>query len=136
MPIRPGSSLELPFKVCHDPFRVMLATVMLCTHNRAAMLVRCLESLLPSVQNVPQFEVLVVANACSDDTAVRVRGLQAAFGPALRILEEPRPGLSIARNVGAGAARGEYLIYLDDDAVPSPGWMEAYREYFLSHPGD
>ena len=112
----------------------MLATVILCTHNRSTWLVRCLEALLPMVPQVPEFEILVVANACSDDTADRVRALQPAFGTALRLITEPRPGLSLARNVGATAARGEFLIYLDDDAIPAPGWMAAYRDYFRAHP--
>ncbi len=99
------------------------------------MLGRCLEALLSSIPRLPEVEILVVANACSDDTVARVRGLQPRFGSALRLLEEPRPGLSIARNSGADAAEGEWLIYLDDDAVPASGWMESYCEFFRTHPG-
>src|SRR5262249_23214368 len=43
----------------------------------------------------------------------------------VRAMHEPRLGLSLARNRGLGEARGPIVAYLDDDAVPRPGWLAA-----------
>lgn len=45
-----------------------------------------------------------------------------------------RPGLSLARNLGAAAARGAWLAYIDDDAVPDPGWAAAIATAAASPP--
>lgn len=112
----------------------MKISVIICTHNRAGWLERCLRALAPAAESPADWEVVVVVNACADDTAARAEALRPAFGTRLRIVEEPKPGLSHARNVGAVAAKGCHLIYLDDDAIPAPGWLAAYREYFRKHP--
>jgi GT2 family glycosyltransferase len=112
----------------------MLISIILCTHDRAAFLERCLLALVPAPGTPDDWEIVVVANACSDDTVARVAALAGRFGGALRTIEEPTPGLSLARNVGAAAAKGKYLVYLDDDAVPGIGWLDAHRKYFLRHP--
>lgn len=112
----------------------MKISVIICTHDRAERLERCLEALVPGSGRLEDSEVVVVANACSDDTVARSSAFQARFGGALKVIEEPKPGLSHARNVGAAAASGSHLVYLDDDAVPAGGWLDAYRTYFLAHP--
>lgn len=112
----------------------MLISVIICTHDRAQFLERCLSALVPDENAPADWEIVVVANACTDDTVHRVEALKSSFRDVLRTLVEPVPGLSHARNVGAAAARGEYLVYLDDDAVPAAGWLNAYRRYFTAYP--
>ncbi len=113
----------------------MLVSVIICTHDRARWIERCLEALVPRTDAPDDWEILVLANACTDDTTARVTGMAHRFRGALRVVEEPTPGLSHARNVAAAIARGQYLVYLDDDAIPCTGWIDAYRNYFLRHPG-
>jgi GT2 family glycosyltransferase len=48
----------------------------------------------------------------------------------LRVVEESSPGLSRARNAGVAHAQGDFLIFLDDDALPAPGWLAAYERLF------
>ena len=60
-------------------------------------------------------------------TVARSSAFKARFGGALTVIEEPKPGLSLARNVGAAAARGRFLVYLDDDAVPAKGCDSKWR---------
>ncbi len=48
----------------------------------------------------------------------------------VRALREPRAGLSAARNRAVREASGELLFFLDDDAVPAAGWLEAYIGIF------
>jgi glycosyltransferase involved in cell wall biosynthesis len=106
-------------------------SVVICTHNRAGYLRRALESL--AVQTLPSgdYEVIVVDNACTDETP-QVAQAMAATVPNLRYIREERLGLSRARNTGAEVASAAYVAYLDDDARAEPQWadriLQAFRE--------
>ena len=97
-------------------------TVVVCTRDRPGLLDNCLRSLL--LQAYPAFDVLVVDNSESYSAKNLCRLRSVAWVPA------PLPGLTIARNLGARAARGEYIAYIDDDAVAEAGWLEALMEGF------
>ncbi len=70
-------------------------------------------------------EVLVVDNASTDGTAALLAELERRHAPLLRVVHEPWLGLSAARNRGLTESRGEVAAFLDDDAVPNPGWLAA-----------
>ena len=91
-------------------------SVVVPTHNRAALLVKTLVSALQ--QQDVQIEVIVVDDASSDDTAARIARLGDARVRLVR-LETPC-GLPGARNHGAAAAAGEWLAFLDDDDLWAP----------------
>jgi glycosyltransferase involved in cell wall biosynthesis len=94
-------------------------TVAICTCDRPAGLARALRSLLE--QDPAAAEILVVDNGSN----------QAATGevlkefPAVRLVREPVRGLDFARNRALLEARQEIVLFLDDDAVAEPGWVEA-----------
>lgn len=95
-------------------------SIVVPTHNRREDLQDALASLL--AQDYPDFEVLVVDNNSTDGTSEAVRQL-AAKEPRLRLLQEPRPGLSHARNRGCQVAQGDLLAFLDDDEIAPPQWL-------------
>src|SRR5262245_59941492 len=72
-------------------------TITICTRARAALLRRCLASLESSIAEPGQLEVVIVYNGSSDATNA-VAHAWAAAGPDRRVVVEPRPGLSRARN--------------------------------------
>lgn len=76
-----------------------------------------------SAQEVPGgVELIVVDN----HPAPVLRSGPGRLGPmACRIVHEPRPGLSRARNTGIGQARGDFVLITDPDARPEPGWARA-----------
>lgn len=100
------------------------ATVIVCTHNRAAQLA---PTIVPAATQAAALgaEVLVVDNASTDATATVLAELIAAGTPALRTVHEPTLGLSHARNRGMRETGSPLLVFLDDDAVPRPGWLAA-----------
>jgi glycosyltransferase involved in cell wall biosynthesis len=98
-------------------------SAVICTHNRSDYLERALVSLASQSLPSEDYEVLVVDNASSDDTADVVRAF-AERVPNLRYLREERLGLSWARNTGAEACSAPYLAYLDDDARAAQDWLE------------
>ena len=74
------------------------------------------------------FEILVVDNAPSDELREYVQSLVEANSPPIRYIPEPRTGLHYARHAGTHAAHGEILVYVDDDVLTPPGWLEAICE--------
>jgi glycosyltransferase involved in cell wall biosynthesis len=100
-------------------------SVIVCTRNRADYLEHCLTGL--ARQDYPGYEVVVVDNAPSD---TRTRDLAARFD--VRYVVESTPGLDWARNRGLAAARRELVAFIDDDARPDPGWLQAIAAGFTA----
>ena len=105
-----------------------LVSVVVCTRNRAAQLVACLDRL--ARLTYPRLEILVVDNAPTDDSTRKVVAAVAARDPRFRYVLESRPGLSRARNAGLAAATGRYLAYTDDDVAVDAGWIEGLLRGF------
>lgn len=105
-----------------------LVSAIICTHNRDRYLGLAIDSLL--AQDFPDFEIIVVDNASTDQTRLIVESR--LKDDRLRYIYESELGLSVARNTGAKIAYGDILAYLDDDAIASPHWLKtiyaAYRE--------
>lgn len=73
----------------------------------------------------PAFEVLVVDDLGTEECRRRVREFRERLD--VHYLVGPRRfGAAAARNAGAAAAAGEYLVFVDDDCVPNPDWLAAY----------
>jgi glucosyl-dolichyl phosphate glucuronosyltransferase len=107
----------------------------ICTYNRDKFIIMCLESL--SRQNAPkeQFEVIVVDNASTDGTANLVKSfLNEHSDLPFRYVFEPKKGLSNARNRGIEEAKGEIVLYLDDDAESEPNLISEMISFFEEHP--
>jgi glycosyltransferase involved in cell wall biosynthesis len=104
-------------------------SAVICTRNRAPYLRRALQGLLRQTLPPECFEILIVDNDSTDDTRDVVCTEFAAVSN-LRYIAEIRPGLSRARNTGYREARGDYVAYLDDDAIPFPQWLEAILNAF------
>jgi glycosyltransferase involved in cell wall biosynthesis len=111
----------------------VLATVAICTRNRSPALERTLRSLAevalpPSLS----WEVLVVDNRSEDDTGNVIAGASRVL--PLRAIAESRIGLSHARNAAIGEARGEYMLWIDDDVLVDRDWLRAYHDAFRAWP--
>jgi glycosyltransferase involved in cell wall biosynthesis len=104
-------------------------SVIVCTRNRADHLRLAVASLVEQTLPVDAYEVVVVDNGSTDGTAETLRSLVRRI-PNLRILTETTLGLSQARNTGAKAARGDIVVFVDDDAVADPELLEAHRRRF------
>jgi glycosyltransferase involved in cell wall biosynthesis len=100
-------------------------SVVVCTRDRTDDLRRCLDSLLAVATSGG--EIVVVDNAPADDATARL-----VAGYPVRYVREDRPGLNRARRRGARAARGEIVIFTDDDVVVDPGWVAAILEPFAA----
>jgi glycosyltransferase involved in cell wall biosynthesis len=102
-------------------------SVVICTHNRSALLELALNSLFAQEYPPEAYEILVVDNASTDDTGEVVRRAARHSPVPLSYHREPRNGLSYARNLGSAEARNEFVAFLDDDATAVPGWLSAFN---------
>ncbi|HTQ32176.1 MAG TPA: glycosyltransferase [Opitutaceae bacterium] len=97
-------------------------TVAICTYNRAELLRQTLAGV--ARQNFPhdRFEVLVIDNNSQDHTRDVVASF-AGTSPAPRHLVETRQGLDHARNRAVAEARGEIIVFADDDILVESDWL-------------
>ena len=112
-----------------DPLAPVRISVVTPTHNRPLSLLRLLHALRNGTFPASDFEAVIVADGCSDDTVARTRAEPLPF--RLTVLEQnPGRGAAAARNFGAQHAKGELIVFLDDDIEPSRGLLsEHWREY-------
>lgn len=102
----------------------MDVSIIVCTYNRARSLSDTLRALMAQQLTVRrEWEVVVVDNNSKDDTRQVVTDLQREW-PLLRYEFEGAQGLSHARNHGISVARGDILLFTDDDVLPEPDWLE------------
>ena len=105
-----------------------LVTIVICTRNRSVFLEKCLKSLIAQESDRAQYEILIVDNGSTDSTASVIR--EHADGTFVRSIHEPVTGLSRARNTGWQHARGQFVGYIDDDAVAGERWVQGVRTVF------
>ena len=107
------------------PLTLSRASVVVPTNfARPAELRRCLKSL--AGLDHPDYEVIVVDNRPADAPPADIEGV--------RVVREPRPGASAARNRGASLATGEIIAFTDDDIEAHPGWLSALGRRFARQP--
>jgi glycosyltransferase involved in cell wall biosynthesis len=97
-------------------------TVALPTYNRAGLLRQALAGITRQDFPDDRYEVIVIDNNSHDDTGAAVAAFAAAR-PAPRHLLETRQGLDHARNRAIAEARGEIIVFADDDILVGPGWL-------------
>jgi GT2 family glycosyltransferase len=108
----------------------ILASVVVCTHNRGRLLSDGIPQFLAQQLPAGEYEILLVDNASTDDTRQRVGDLIQRYPGRVRYVREGRLGLSSARNAGIRHANGRIIAFIDDDAVPAQGWLAALVSAF------
>ena len=111
----------------------MELTVCLCTHNRPRYVADCLDGL--ALQTVPRkrFQTLIVDSGSTIAAHAELQILATRY-PHTTLIRLDQPGVSLARNAGAQAAKTRFIAYIDDDAIPDPIWVAAIQNA-LDEPG-
>jgi len=107
----------------------MRVSVIIPTYNRAALVTEALASVL--AQTWPDFEVLVVDDGSTDAT---LSALASFPGQVMVLTRQERGGVSAARNLGAAAAAGDWLAFLDSDDLWLPEKLSRQVAYMQAHP--
>lgn len=96
-------------------------SVVIPARDEAAFITAALESIAAQAYPLESIEAVVVVNGSTDRTAAVARAAADRLdGLAVRVLEDPLPGVSRAKNIGARAARGGLLVFLDADSRMAP----------------
>ena len=104
----------------------MFLSVLIASRNGARTLPDVLDSLSGAVPPPDGFEIVIVDNGSTDDTAATCRAY--ADRLPVTVLEEPRPGKNVALNGAVDAARGAFLLFTDDDVILPPNFMSGYHD--------
>jgi O-antigen biosynthesis protein len=104
------------------------ASVIVPVYNHFHHTRTCLQALAACGDATP-FEIIVVDDGSADETAARLAGLA-----GLRFHRNPQNlGFIGACNAGAALARGEFLVFLNNDTAVQPGWLDALLATFAQH---
>jgi GT2 family glycosyltransferase/Flp pilus assembly protein TadD len=106
------------------------ASIIIPVFNKLELTRQCLTT-LASITTMPEYEVIVVDNASSDGTAEFL----AELGGDVQVISNPENyGFAVACNQGANAASGEFLLFLNNDTIPTEGWLNALVDEVERHP--
>ncbi len=131
-PLPPGS-LYTPAQTSFAPFAIATsaapsASIVIPVYDQFAHTLACLRALAAHPPATP-FEVIVVDDGCSDETTTALPQIA-----GVRYHRRAQNGGFIAAcNDGASLARGDYLIFLNNDTLPQPGWLDALLGTFAEH---
>jgi glycosyltransferase involved in cell wall biosynthesis len=103
-------------------------SVVIPAFNSAAFLGETLEGV--AAQTFTDFEVIVVDDGSTDDTAAVVK----AYAGGARYVQQQNAGPAVARNKGVGLARGELIAFCDHDDIWNPRHLEVMARCFEEHP--
>lgn len=129
----PVDGLPIEPEETEDAANTPMVSVVLCTRDRPANAIAALREL--TALRYRSFEIVVVDNApCTDATQKAVREM---FGKDSRVryVQEPRPGLSRARNRGVAEAFADIVAFTDDDVKVDPWWLDGIARGFRAAPG-
>ena len=112
-----------------------MLSVLICTYNREKYIGPLLESIAANDLDKSKYEIVLVDNNCTDNT----RSVCEAFAKAHKDVQfnycvETEQGLSAARNKAIKEAKGDVLVYVDDDALVDTWYLRTVAEYMSAHP--
>ncbi len=113
-------------------------SIIVCTRNRARSLERTLAALAAlCVPDDVVCELLVVDNGSTDDTSAVLSAVGATFeNMRFQALSEPQKGKSRALNRALATARGDVLLFTDDDVIPPADWIDGMCAPILQSKAD
>jgi glycosyltransferase involved in cell wall biosynthesis len=118
-----------PTDATSDPGHIPMVSVIIPTCGRPQMVLDCVASILRN--DLDDFEIIII----DQDRAGTLRAeISQRFNGEQRLVYVPleEPSASRARNLGINHARGEILVFSDDDTEVDPGWLRAYVDAFAA----
>ena len=107
-------------------------SVVLTTHNRADLLPRVLGGLAHQTLERDRFEVVAIDDGSNDATSAVLEGWKSQL--PLRVVRQAQAGLAAAKNLGLFMARGEILLFADDDDVAEPDLLVGHLAAHILQP--
>lgn len=112
----------------------MKATIQLCTYNRAHLLERVLDACFEQTAPPDAYEVVLVNDGSTDATPQTIERARSRATCRFTVVDQPNSGLARGRNAGIARAAGERIIFIDDDVLPTPVFVEEHLRSHAAHP--
>lgn len=111
-----------------------MLSVIICTYNREKYIYNVLKSIAENDFPYNNYEILLINNNCTDNTAAECQRFKADF-PSVNFREfvETNQGLSHARNRGIKESKGDILVYVDDDALVNREYLRTFADFFVNN---
>ncbi|WP_177193557.1 glycosyltransferase family 2 protein [Thermodesulforhabdus norvegica] len=105
----------------------MLVTIIIPVYGNLNLTKKCVSSILKIKSKIP-FELIIIDDASQDATPDYLRYISRQYPFVRTLRNEKNSGFAVACNRGAAISRGKYLLFLNNDTVPLPGWLDALVE--------
>ena len=113
----------------------MTLSIIICSYNRASYISDALTSLYNQSSELDNCEVIIVDNNSTDNTKeVYAIWRQTNTNGQFTFISETKQGASFARNTGAAIAKGQWVCFMDDDAVATPNYVENILKHIQNKP--
>jgi GT2 family glycosyltransferase/tetratricopeptide (TPR) repeat protein len=106
-----------------------LCSIIIPVWNKAELTRQCLTKLAEATRGI-DYEVVIVDNGSTDETPAFLRRLS---GDVRIVTNAENRGFAKACNQGAALAKGRYLVFLNNDTIPLPGWLNALVDEVETH---
>ena len=107
----------------------MTISFIICTYNRAKYIYECLSRLAKNTEQTG-WEIILVNNNSTDNTAAECERFEISHPQvAYHYYVEKQQGLSFARNRGIAEAHGDWMVFLDDDAMVEPDYIANLQKH-------
>lgn len=110
----------------------MYLSVVIPTYNRSNLILTLLDAI--EQQTFRDFEVIISNDGSTDDTAAVLHANQDQYNYPITVLHNSNGGRAVCRNRGAREAKGEVLVFFDDDIRPNPRCLELHAAFHREHP--
>lgn len=107
----------------------MKFSIIIPNYNKKDFLKQCLESIEQHLSEYPDFEVIIVDNGSTDGSKLYLRKINTKINGQV-IYNDINKGYAIPNNQGAKIAKGEYLIFLNNDTIVTSNWLENIEKAF------
>jgi len=113
----------------------MTLSIIICSYNRASYISDALTSLYVQSSGLDNFEIIIVDNNSTDNTKdVYAQWRQTNTTGQFTFISETKQGASFARNTGAAIAKGEWVCFMDDDAVATTDYVKNIIKHIQDQP--
>lgn len=128
--VREGQQQHLQKFQAEASAKSYVCSIIIPVWNRLELTRDCL-TVLSQIKDQPEYEVIIVDNSSTDGTKEFLAELK---GDVQIIGNEKNEGFAKACNQGARAARGQYLVFLNNDTIPQQGWLSSLVSEVDAHP--
>lgn len=113
----------------------MILSIVICSYNRASYISGALDSLYNQSAGLDNFEAIIVDNNSTDNTAEVFKQWRSSHANgSFTYLTETKQGASFARKTGAKGAKGQWLCFMDDDAIANSNYVENIIKHIKTKP--